>query len=313
MNKLDKTNETRLVQVKPLTEKLYYQWIAYLDVRPKTEETYQKSIRQFFQYTKKNDIVYPTREDIIRWRENLKVNHKPNTVQNYLTAVKLFFQWLELEGIYQNITQKIKGAKIDQIHKKDYLTSNQSRKVLTSINQDTLKGKRDYAIFSLMVTTGLRTIEISRADIKDLRTLGDTMVLYIQGKGHDEKTEFVKVAPQVEDAIRTYLNNRKAQQDEPLFTSTSHNNYGKRMTTRSISAIVKDNLIRAGFDSDRLTAHSLRHTAGTLALMNGASLEEVQQILRHTSINTTMIYLHAFDRVKNNSELKVANAIFESK
>lgn len=313
MNELNKTNETRVVQRKPLTEELYDRWIAYLDVRPKTEETYRKSIRQFFQYTKENDIVYPTREDIIRWRENLKVNHKPNTVQNYLTAVKLFFQWLELEGIYQNITQKIKGAKIDQKHKKDYLTSSQSRKILTSINQDTLKGKRDYAIFSLMVTTGLRTIEISRADINDLRTLGDSMVLYIQGKGQDEKTEFVKVAPQVEDAIRTYLNSRKAQQNEPLFTSTSHNNYGKRMTTRSISSIVKGSFVRAGFHSDRLTAHSLRHTAGTLALMNGASLEEVQQILRHTSINTTMIYLHAFDRAKNNGELKVADAIFENK
>ena len=82
------------------------------------------------------------------------------------------------------------------------------------------------------------------------------------------------------------------------------------MTTRSIRAIAKSSMVDAGFNSDRLTAHSMRHTAGTLALLNGASTREVQQLLRHSNINTTMIYAHELDRAKNNSELKVANAIF---
>ena len=54
----------------------------------------------------------------------------------------------------------------------------------------------------------------------------------------------------------------------------------------------------------------LFETAGTLALLNGASPREVQQLLRHSNINTTMIYAHELDRAKNNCELKVADAIF---
>ena len=69
-------------------------------------------------------------------------------------------------------------------------------------------------------------------------------------------------------------------------------------------------MIQAGYNSDRLTAHSMRHTAGTLALLNGATPREVQQLLRHSNINTTMIYAHELDRARNNAELRVANAIF---
>ena len=83
------------------------------------------------------------------------------------------------------------------------------------------------------------------------------------------------------------------------------------MTTRSISRIVKTALVSAGLDSDRLTAHSLRHTTATQNLLNGASLEETQQLLDHSRISTTMIYAHALDRARNNSEERIARALFD--
>ena len=67
---------------------------------------------------------------------------------------------------------------------------------------------------------------------------------------------------------------------------------------------------RAGYDSDRLTAHSLRHTAATLNLLAGGTLQETQQLLRHSSINTTTIYAHNLDRAQSKSEERIANAIF---
>ena len=82
------------------------------------------------------------------------------------------------------------------------------------------------------------------------------------------------------------------------------------MTTRSISRIVKDHMIAAGYNSDRLTAHSLRHTCATLNLLNGGTPQETRQLLRHTSLNTTMIYSHALERANNQSEARVAAAIF---
>lgn len=286
-------------------------FFMFIDVKQKSADTYKKATKQFIRYLSENGITEPTRETIISWREYLRVEHKPTTIQLYLTAVKLFFTWLEQEGLYKNIANKVKGVKIQKGHKKDSLTTNQSKEVLSEIDTTTAKGKRDYAIVALLLTTGLRTIEIVRADIADLRTVGDSTVLFILGKGRDEKNEYVKVAPQVEKAIREYLKTREVKDEsEPLFTSTSNENKGERLTTRTISKIAKTSLVNAGLNSDRLTAHSFRHTAGTLALMNGAELTQVQQLLRHTNINTTMIYLHSIDRAKNNSEAIVANAIF---
>lgn len=295
--------------VKPNFNSLLERWENFADISPKSRETYRRAVKQFFIFLQENEIESPRREDIIAWRDSLKADHKAATIQTYLIAVKMFFRWTEQDGIYPNIADHVKGVKVSAGHKKDYLTSTQAHTVLTAIDTNTEKGARDYALIALMLTTGIRTIEAARADISDLRAAGDNTVLYIQGKGRDEKAEYVKVAPEVEQAIRRYLAIRGAAQTEPLFTSTSRNNAGERMTTRSISAIAKEALKEAGYNSDRLTAHSLRHTAGTLALLNGGTVREVQQMLRHSNINTTMIYLHDLDRAANNCELKVAAAI----
>ena len=294
-----------------LNAELATRWVGYVDAKPKTIDTYTRAIKQFMLYTQERGITKPTRADIIAYRDRLKETKKPTTVQAYIIAVKLFFSWLEQEGIYPNVAEHIKGAKLDRDHKKDYLTTKQVNKLLNGIDRDTIKGKRDYAILSLMVTAGLRTIEIERANIEDIRTVADFTALYIQGKGHEEKTDYVKVVEQVEDAIRDYLNARGERDGKaPLFASIANRDAGERMTTRSISRIAKERLQAVGLDSERLTAHSLRHTTATLNLLNGGTIEETKQLLRHTNINTTLIYSHALERTRNNSEARVAKAIF---
>ena len=294
-----------------VSEALYLRFLEYLDASPKTVDTYSKAIRQLLRFLAERDITQPRREDIIAFRDYLKEGHKPTTVQNYIIAVRLFFQWLGQEGIYPDVAQHIKGAKLTKEHKKDYLTSSQVKAVLKKIDRKTPQGRRDYAIFSLMVTGGLRDIEVHRANIEDLRTLGDSTVLYLQGKGREERAEYVKVPPQVEKAIRASLADREDTDGKlPLFISLSNNSYGDRISTRSISGLVKTSLRSAGYDSDRLTAHSLRHTAVTLSLLGGNSLQEVQQFARHANISTTQIYAHNLDRASNKCESTIAKAIF---
>jgi len=305
------TDRAELAQSESLSAEIFTKWIEYIDAKPKTIETYTRNIKQFLRYLQVNEISRPARSDVIAYREELKATKKPSTVQGYLMAVKLFFQWTEQEGLYPDIAKHIKGAKLDTEHKKDYLTSKQVARLLGSIDRHSLKGLRDYAIIALMITSGLRTIEVARANIEDMRTVADFTALYIQGKGHEERTAYVKIAEPVEDAIREYLKARgRSDKSEPLFVSDANRNAGGRMTTRSISRIAKDSLIAAGLESDRLTAHSFRHTTATLNLLNGGTVEETQQLLRHTNINTTLIYSHALERAKNNSEARVAKAIF---
>lgn len=312
MSEIIRVQDTALSAQGGLTEDTYLRFVAFADVKEKSVETYTRNLRQLFRYFADHGIRNPQREDIISYRESLKERGlKPTTVQGYITSARLFFQWTEQEHIYPNIAAHIKGAKLDKEHKKDYLTSNQSRNVLAGIDRSTLTGLRDYAIVALTMTDALRTIEVSRADIGDLRTLGDDTVLFVQGKGHDEKAESVKVQPQVEDAIRAYLKARgETDPSAPLFASESNNSKGGRMSTRSISGICKAAMVGAGYNSSRLTAHSLRHTGVTLALLSGETLEEAKRFARHSNIETTMIYNHALDNAKNNCAAAVAKAIF---
>ena len=295
-----------------ISEDTYLRFISFLDVKEKSAETYTRNLRPMFRYFAENGITAPQREDIISYRESLKARGlKPTSVQAYITASRLFFQWTEQERIYPNVASHVKGAKLDKEHKKDYLTSNQSKAVLSGIDRSTPTGLRDYAIVALTMMDALRTIEVSRADIGDLRTVGDFTALYVQGKGRDEKAEYVKVPPQVEAAIRAYLKARgETDPSAPLFASTSNNSKGGRMSTRSISGICKAAMVDAGYNSSRLTAHSLRHTGVTLAILSGESLEEAKDFARHANIATTMIYNHALDKAKNSCAESVARAIF---
>lgn len=302
---------TELTTRQTVSADLFKRWIAYIDASPKTVATYTRAIKRFFLYLQAAGISQPTRETVVQYREYLKQDHKPTTVQSYLTAVKLFFQWTDQEGLYPDIANHVKGAKLDTGHKRDYLTSKQAARLLEGVDRSSLKGLRDYAILSLMVTTGLRTVSVIRADIQDIRTVGDDVALFYQGKGHEEKATFVKLAPPVEEAIRAYLKARgPADKTAPLFASIAHRNSGQRMTTRSISRLAKEHLVNIGLDSDRLTAHSLRHTAATLNLLNGGTIEETKQLLDHASIDTTLIYSHALERAKNKSEIRIAKAVF---
>lgn len=312
MNTLRVIKNTDIVSQQTVGAELFAHFIKYLDASPKTVETYTKALRQLFNYFSFRGIRQPRREDIVAFKEELKATgHKPTTIQNYIAAAKVFFSWTAQEGYYPNIAEHIKGAKLDREHKKDYLTSHQVKEIMGSIDKDSLQGLRDYAIFALMVTGGLRTIEVIRANIGDLRNAGNNAVLYVQGKGKEEKTDYIKLSPQVEKAIRVYLSARgETDETAPLFVSLSNNSQGARLSTRSVSGIVKDRLVNAGYDSSRLTAHSLRHTAVTLSLLAGKDITEVQQFARHANITTTMIYNHALDKAKNGCSDAIAAAIF---
>lgn len=304
-------NSSQLATINSFSPELYQRFISFLDVMPKTAETYSKALKRLFKYLAENQISEPTRTDLIAFRDELKASTKASTVKTYFTATRLFFRWLEQEGLYKNIADKIKGAKVEHGHKKDALTIDQVKDVIGGFSNDSSTNKRDYAVFVLMVTCGLRTIEVARADIEDLRTLGSKTVLYVQGKGKEEKSEYVIITRETEKAIRAYLATRTDASDKaPLFCSSSNNSKGERLSTRTISGLIKASLQAVGLNSTRLTAHSLRHTAVTLSLLGGSTLQEARQFARHTNIATTEIYAHNLERIANPCEGIITSSIF---
>lgn len=292
---------------------LFQSWLSYLDAKPKTIQTYTRNIKQFMLWLASKGISRPDRQDIRAFRDEMAADHKPNTVQAYIAAVKQFFNWTEEAGVYPNIAKGVqlieKAESSEHLH--GYLTSKQAKRLLDAVDRTTLKGKRDYAILALMMTTGLRTISVSLALVEDLRTAGDSAALYYQGKGHSQKDTFVKLSEPVEAAIRDYLAARgRVSGSDPLFASTANRNQGQAMSTRAISGVCKARMKAAGYDSEKLTAHSLRHTAATLNLRAGGTVEETQQLLNHKNIATTMIYSHVIDREQSQSEERISGLIF---
>lgn len=284
-------------------------WIAFAQVKPSSVKSYRKGIRRLAEYCAENKISVITRENMIEYRETLTNKYAATTANLYLTAAKLFLAFLQQENYIEvNPAEHLKGLKIAEGHKKDALTADDTKTILSKFNTSTLKGLRDKAIYSLMTTAGLRTIEVVRANIGDIVKRGGKIFLHVQGKGRNDKLECVLIADGVYKLIQSYLAQRKnISADSPLFGSLSRRNFGKRMTTFSISRIIKTSLKSAGYDSSRLTAHSLRHTAATLALRAGQTLRQVQQVLRHKNISVTQIYLHDLDRLNNTAESVVAN------
>lgn len=279
---------------------------AVLDVFESTLRTYKRTMGRFLDWIHEQGLSL---EDVgaahlLAYKRHLGESLKPSTVNTYLIPVKRFYRFISARSGRPNITSELKaGRKKAEGHAKDALTEEQAQAILDYLKSRLSEGigaVRDYAIFSLLLTCGLRTIEAARANVEDVTEIDGIPVLWIQGKGHTEKDCFTPLSPFTLRAIRSYLESRgNVSPSSPLFVSHSNNNRGGRLTERSISATAKEAMRANGIDSPRLTAHSLRHTAITQALLKGATLQEAQELARHKDPKTTEIYAHNLDRLRN--------------
>ena len=129
----------------------------------------------------------------------------------YLTAAKVLFRWLAQEGIYSNVADHLKSrVKISTAHKKDALSLSQANALLKYASKgNDLKSLRLKAVIALKLTSGLRDIEVVRADICDIRQIEGRNFLFVQGKGKFDKSDCVEIAPAVMKAIQQYLKARE--------------------------------------------------------------------------------------------------------
>ena len=247
----------------------------------------------------------------------LKIVCKPNTVAQYLRSVCQFFRWTAANNLYPDIAANIHAPKVkNETHRKAYLNAKEVLTIEESIaeraqerqqaaqeaqkdtagrmQRSTEQGKRLYSMYLLAVNAGLRTVEISRANIKDLETKGGQTWLYIWGKGRTEADQKKPIAPEVAAAVKDYLQSRTDHPTtaSPLFVSTGNRSGGKRIAATTISTMLKRAMQEAGFDSERITAHSLRHTAGTAVQEVTGDIYKTQKYMRHSNPATTEIYLH---------------------
>lgn len=293
-------------------EEILTAFINSLDVKDNSKKLYYRTLKLFFNWVRQKNYSLNslTRVEILQYKAELLASGKSSlTTTSYLTSLRVFYEWTEVNNIYPNICNKIKSPKREKEYKKQPLTSEQGAELLAYYEKTNLKY---YAVVSLLIRTGLRTIEVIRANVEDITTMLGHRVLLVHGKGRDEKDNFVELRDKAFNPISQYLATRNIPPTGPLFVSDSKRNKNKRLTTRTISKIVKDGLKAIGLTQKGYSAHSLRHTGATAILKATGDIEKVRLFCRHNNPATTLIYTHTLtkERKLQNSGEALLDEIF---
>lgn len=288
-------------------------YINTLDRKEITKNSYKKILLQFEKYLWTNSINLPVKKDILGYKEYLSKSVRSATIQKTIVVLRGFFTYLDSEGVYKNILNGVRGVKIEPTFKRSAFSVNEVQMLIrkAKVHSINIEGKRNYSIVLLLATTGLRTIEVERANVIDLVDIRGDYRLFIQGKGHDDKDEYVKLSSDVYNTLMDYIMSRNSD-SEALFINHDRNYNGKRITTRTVRRVVKELIRQIGIDDSRYTTHSLRHSLATNLMLHGqGTLEETKQILRHKDISTTQLYNHSLKRSQNNGELIMSEILLK--
>lgn len=289
------------------TVSLLTAWKANLDLvvdagvrSPDTARTYKKGCEKFFTWL---DGEFPNGESILKWMSFLrKAGMKSSSINSWLSGVRAFFVYATAKSqIPFDPSQGIPRAKrsgANKHHVRGILTDAEVKRLLSQPDQSTIEGKRDYAMLMIQLYTAGRGIELNRADLVDVSTENNRMILKVQGKGEDTKEEKLILVAEVAEALSNWIAIHP-KGSKALFVSLSDRSYGERLSRSATRQNLKAYFHTAGIVGNK-TIHSLRHTAITNALSHGVPLQRVSKMFaRHMSIDTTMIYVHEIDKMSD--------------
>jgi len=276
-------------------------WLRSLDVSVSTKQAYEAGLRTYriwhVAFKNYSEMKF-TSERILEFKQEKIDKVSPNSIRIYLASLKSFFSWAEKERhIMPNPMAGIRSPRPPKEYTKIPLTKDEAEKLLSSIDRNSISGKRNFAIVNLMLYLGLRRIEIIRLDVCDIVSGINGNEIRIFGKGCTSKDKTLPLPGFIFDIIEDYLLKRERYcPTDPLFPSTAYRNNNGRLSDRFVSGKVKELMRHAGVNDPRISCHSLRHTAAVLLIKSGCPHIQVQTLLRHTSAEVTRIYTRYIER-----------------
>lgn len=312
---------------------------------PRTIESYRYAMKNFKSWLDAESITVPTLQTLKDWHAEIGSRSWSNATKNlHIASVRSFFRWLSNEHGFDNVAAGLEGWESNNEHQRGFLEIPEMKELINVVDPviqkkiDAAKHKsqrerlalqclRDKAILTALMCGGLRTVEVSRLRVCDLVKEGGAMMLNVWGKRRAENNrETVKISRKAARVIRDWLAARETvdvvSDESPMFCSLGNNSFGDAITSLSVSRLCKEYLRAAGLKEKAykvddkkivvkpIVAHSLRGSCATCAFQAGASLDQVQQQLRHKNLSTTQRYLEAAKKFKNPVSDIISDGIF---
>ena len=261
-----------------------------LNYSENTEISYREDITNFLNYLEKNQLNYKKIDgeiirDYLKYLDEAKL--KNSTIARRISALRTFYNYLLNKNIVDtNLFNSIRNPKLEK-KLPNYLSYEELAKILDNIDISTKMGLRNRLLVEMFYATGCRVSEMINIKVSDINKSNNS--IRIMGKG--KKMRIVYFGEYARDYLDRYL---PLIDTDYLFTQES----GDKLSIHDVEYIISD-LVKNLALKTHVTPHTLRHTFATHLLNNGADIKTVQELLGHSSLNTTGIYTHVSnERIK---------------
>lgn len=252
---------------------------------------YRRDLRRFYVWLGDKKIPALTVRqlaDYASWLHEKQL--APASLARHLVSLKLFFRYLQLEGILKDNHVELLGSQKLWQRVPEVLSPETVDRLLGSPRPNEACWRRDRAMLELLYATGCRASELSQLECRDVH-LDES---YCQCRGKGDKERLVPLGKRAAAAVRDYL-----EHERPLLAARAASpprwlllsRRGGRLRRERIWELIKEYARRAGAPA-KVSPHTLRHSFATHVLAGGADLRQVQEMLGHASIATTQIYTH---------------------
>lgn len=252
---------------------------------------YRRDLRRFFEWLKDRPLAQLSVKELAGYPAWLHAKQlAPTSIARHQVSLKIFFRYLQLEGIVSDNQAELLGAQKLWQRVPQILMPRDIDRLLSSPTARDPHWRRDRAILELLYATGCRVSEISNLRLRDVRL--DEGFCICHGKG--DKQRVVPMGRRCREAVRNYLEHERPRLAERRLPAPDYlllSPRGQRLRRERIWELFKKYCARIGV-SDELSPHTMRHSFATHLLAGGADLRQVQELLGHASIATTQIYTH---------------------
>ena len=287
-----------------------------------TAKAYEKDIKDFFKVEHIEDITLNHIKTVNIFHAESYILELSDrglssaTINRKVSSLSALYKWLlkfqdnntNSEIIKYNPFGNLKEEKPKVNNKEtEFLTKEECKKIINSINTSNIIGIRDKTLMSLALTTALRKSEIINIKLKDIKKYDQYNIIEVKRKGNIK--DIVKLQDQVLTLINNYIKasgrSFENNKEDYLFLGHSRNSKkDKKLDDSSLNYII-NKIIKNANINKKIKVHSTRHTAITLAITEGETIEKVREFAGHKSIATTNRYIHSIDKIKNNAGDKI--------